>query len=56
MKNKLKYCAVILMLIGVCILIIPSFVGIQTNQTLMIGLVCVFAGFLIYILMAKYQS
>ena len=53
MKQFLKNIGIIVMLVGVCILAIPSFIGTQTNITLSAGLLCVLVGFVSHIIILK---
>ncbi len=49
MKASLKYIGLIIQLVGVAILLIPKFMGTISNQTLLIGGVCIVLGLGIYI-------
>ncbi|MDL2222897.1 hypothetical protein LJB98_02230 [Bacteroidales bacterium OttesenSCG-928-M11] len=54
MKLFLKYLGIIIVLLGVCILAIPFFMGILSNQWLVVGGSFVVLGFLAYVLINKY--
>ena len=46
MNNLVKYLGVIILLVGVAILAVPSFMGTSSNGVLVAGLACVIAGFI----------
>jgi uncharacterized membrane-anchored protein YitT (DUF2179 family) len=54
MKSFLKTIGIVLLLVGVIILIIPFFLYIQTNNSLLTGWLLIVAGFITYIVTNKY--
>jgi len=54
MKRILKYLGIPIVLVGVVVLAVPFFMGIETNRSLVIGLSLIIGGFLYYIFSEKY--
>lgn len=53
MNTFLKYSGIFIQLIGVLFLVIPFFMKIQNNATLLTGWILVITGFLLYIIINK---
>jgi hypothetical protein len=53
MKFFLKNCGILLTLIGALILIIPFFLHLQSNTSLLVGWEIIIAGFVLYIVLNK---
>lgn len=53
MDTLIKNLGVIVIILGALALIIPSFLGINSNTTLSIGGILLFAGLVLHIIMTK---
>ncbi len=53
MKKFLRYFGIIIQILGVAVLAIPFFSGLESNKSLIIGLLMVVLGFIIHILIRK---
>ena len=51
--SALKYLGVLILLIGVAVLVVPTFIGNPSNTYLMIGLAIILVGFFGHILLNK---
>ena len=51
--RHIRYTGTIILLIGVLVLIIPFFLAISSNTTLLVGLLLVIAGFIFQIIIDK---
>ena len=54
--RNIRYVGVIVLLIGVLVLIIPYFLTISSNTTLLVGLLLVIAGFILHIIIDKWNT
>lgn len=51
--SALKYAGVLILLIGVAVLVVPTFMGISSNTFLLAGLAIILVGFLGHIFLNK---